>query len=133
MAEKKKGWQNGIEEYPFDFGRYIEERLREIPDLDERRFARKVLLDGLGRGIRCMEEKYKQLEQRVYEELQPEGNRYETVITIVEKQHYDLRNQTLFPIWGSQGQENRGWWGLCSWSWDGRLDGRSGKGRNMAG
>lgn len=98
MAEKKKDWQNGIEEYPFDFGRYIEERLREIPDLDERRFARKVLLDGLGRGIRCMEEKYKQLEQRVYEELQPEGNRYETVITIVEKQHYDPRNQTLFPV-----------------------------------
>ncbi len=73
MAEEKKGWLNGIEEYPFDFERYIEERLREIDDLDERRFAKKVLLDGLGRGIRCMEAKYKQLEQRISAGYVPAG------------------------------------------------------------
>ena len=42
MKEEGKVWKEGIQEYPFDFERYIEERLREINDLDERRFAKMV-------------------------------------------------------------------------------------------
>ena len=45
-------WQeenlSAILEYPFDFDRYIAEQLREIDDLDERIFAKKVLMEGLG-------------------------------------------------------------------------------------
>ena len=63
------GWfennMSAIREYPFDFDCYLEERLREINDLDERRFTKKLLLNGLGRVIGCMEEKYKKLEQRM--------------------------------------------------------------------
>ena len=47
------GWfennMSAIREYPFDFDRYLEERLREINDLDERRFTKELLLNGLGR------------------------------------------------------------------------------------
>lgn len=48
-----------LREYPFDFQRYIEVRLREIDDLEERRFAKEVLLHGLGKAISCTEERVK--------------------------------------------------------------------------
>ncbi len=87
-----------ILEYPFDFERYIEERLREIDDLDERRFAKTVLLDGLGKLIQCTERKYRELERRVYEEVETQDNQYETVMTVVCRDHYDPTNGTLFPV-----------------------------------
>ncbi|SEU22943.1 hypothetical protein SAMN05443270_3552 [Lacrimispora sphenoides] len=89
---------SAILEYPFDFERYIEERLREIDDLDERWYAKKVLVEGLSKVIRCMEAKYRQLERRVYEELEIADNQYETVMTIVKRDHYDPTNRTLHPV-----------------------------------
>lgn len=89
---------SAVLEYQFDFDRYIRERLREIEDLDERRFAKEVLLNGLGRMIQCMEQKYQNLEKRIYEEIEIAESQYETVMTIVEREHYDPVNKTLFPI-----------------------------------
>ncbi len=89
---------SAVREYPFDFQRYIEERLREIDRLDERRFAKELLLDGLGRVIQCMEQKYKKLEQRIFEEVEIGANQYETVMTIVRREHYDPANKTLYPV-----------------------------------
>ncbi len=87
-----------LREYPFDFQRYIEVRLREIDDLDERRFAKEVLLHGLGKAISCMEEKYQQLERRILEEMEIAANQYETVMTIICREHYDPANGTLYPV-----------------------------------
>lgn len=96
------GWfednRSAVLEYPFDFDRYIEERLREISDLDERKYAKEVLLHGLGRIIACTEEKYKRLERRIYEEVEIAANRYETAMTIIRREHYDPTNGTLFPV-----------------------------------
>lgn len=89
---------SAILEYPFDFERYMEERLREIDDLDERWYAKKVLVEGLSKIIRCMEDKYHQLERRVYEELEIADNQYETVMTIVKRDYYDPTNKTLYPV-----------------------------------
>lgn len=89
---------SAIFEYPFDFDRYIEERVREIDNLDERRLAKEILLNGLEPAIRMMERKYQVLEQRIYEELEPTGKQYEIVTTIIMKEHYDATNRTLFPI-----------------------------------
>lgn len=89
---------SAVSEYPFDFDRYIRERLREIGDLDERRFAKEVLLNGLGKVIQCMEQKYQNLEKRIYEEIEIAASQYETVMTIVEREHFDPVNQTLFPV-----------------------------------
>lgn len=61
---------SAVMEYPFDYKRYIEKRLREIEDLEERRFAKTVLLEGLEKMIQCMEEKYRNLEQRIYNETE---------------------------------------------------------------
>lgn len=96
---KEKKEFKGEFEYPFDFERYIEERLREIGDLEERRFAKVVLKDGLGKIIRCTEEKYRALERRIYEEIEIPGNCYEIATTIVRKEHFDPTNDTMFPVW----------------------------------
>ncbi len=98
MAEKRKGRMDRTEEYPFDFERYIEERLREIEDLDERRFAKKVLLDGLGKMVRCIEERYERLEGRLAREAVSEENQYGIAMTVIRREHYDPTNQTLYPV-----------------------------------
>lgn len=95
-------WNNkntsAILEYPFDFQRYVEERIREIDDLDERQYAKKIMAEGLLKAIRCTEEKYQRLERRVYEELVIKDNQYEVVTTIVKRSHYDPANGTLYPV-----------------------------------
>lgn len=98
MENWKDNNLSAILEYPFDFGRYIEERLREVDDLDERKFVKKLLLEGLGKVIQSTEAKYQQLERRVYEELEIADNQYEAVLTIVKRNHYDPTNRTLFPV-----------------------------------
>lgn len=98
MENWKDNNLSAILEYPFDFGRYIEERLREVDDLDERKFVKTLLLEGLGKVIQSTEAKYQQLERRVYEELEIADNQYEAVLTIVNRNHYDPTNGTLFPV-----------------------------------
>lgn len=89
---------SSVMEYDFDFQRYIEARLREVDDLDERGYAKKVILEGLGAVIRHTEKKYKELEQRVYKEIEIPDNQYEICSTIAKRCHYDPTNQTLFPV-----------------------------------
>lgn len=98
MGDWRDNNLSAIMEYPFDFERYIEERLREIDNLDERQYAKKILAEGLGKLIRCTEDKYLQLEKRIYEELEIGANQYETVMTIVNRNHYDPTNNTLYPV-----------------------------------
>ncbi len=96
------GWaednRSAVQDYPFDFERYIEEQLRKIDDLEERKYAKEALLHGLGRILVCTEEKYKKLERRIYEETEIAANRYETAMTVIQKKHYDPTNETLFPV-----------------------------------
>lgn len=98
MERWKDNSLSAILEYPFDFERYIEERLREIDNIDERQYAKKILVEGLGKLIRCTEDKYLQLEKRIFEELEIGANQYETVMTIVNRNHYDPTNNTLYPV-----------------------------------
>lgn len=98
MKNWKENNLSGIEEYPFDYKRYIEERLREIDDLGERGYAKEVLLTGLGKAIQLTEEKYQALERRIYEELELQGSQFEVVTTVIRREHYDAINQTLFPV-----------------------------------
>jgi len=97
-----EGWgeksQSAVTEYPMDFERYIEERLKEIDDLDERRFAKAVLWDGLGKIARCMEKKYQALEKRIYRETEAPAGCYGIVSAIIRRKDYDPMNDTLFPV-----------------------------------
>lgn len=89
---------SAVMEYPMDFERYIEWRLKEIDDLDERRQAKEILWDGLGKIMHCMEERYQALEQRIYRETEIPAGCYETVSTIIRREDYDPTNDTLFPV-----------------------------------
>lgn len=98
MKQWKDNNLSALMEYPFDFGRFIEKRIREIDDLDERRFAKKILAEGIGKVIQETEEKYSRLERRIYEELKVEENQYETAMTVINRKHYDPANETLYPV-----------------------------------
>lgn len=98
MANWQEENLSSILEYPFDFERYMEEQLREISDLDERIFAKKALIEGLGHIIRQTEQKYKELEKRVYQEISIPDNAYEIVSTVVRREYYDPTNVTLYPV-----------------------------------
>ena len=52
-----------VNEKMFDYENYIQEQLRRIDDLDERRFAKKLLMESLGKVIAWSEQKYAALEK----------------------------------------------------------------------
>lgn len=87
-----------IEEHQFDYENYIQMRLKEIDDLDERRFAKELLLEGLARVFACTEEKYESLKQRIARELTIPGERFHTFMTIVERESYDPIDDFWFPV-----------------------------------
>lgn len=87
-----------MDEKKFDYENYIQNRLREIDDLDERRFAKELLLNGLGSVFAWTEAKYEALEQRVQKELDVPGNHFFTYTTVVEKKDYDPINTFWFPV-----------------------------------
>ena len=110
MTEQQGNRVPPVLEYPFDFERYIAEQLREIDDLEERGFAKKVLLEGLGSIIARTEKSYRELEQRIYRETEVPESRYGIASTVIKREHYDPTNGTLFPVvptdlWREEGTE----------------------------
>lgn len=106
------GWNMDYKDYaiaekPFDYEAYIKERLKEISDLDDRKYAKKVLWEGLGDIFRHSEEKYEKLERRIYNEITIPENRYECGITIVPIKDYDPINGIWFPLDYSDLQETK--------------------------
>lgn len=87
-----------MEEYRFDYENYIQMRLKEIDDLDERRFAKEILLEGLAKVFSHAEGKYETLKQRISRELTMPGERFHTFMTIIEKGNYDPINDFWFPV-----------------------------------
>ncbi len=91
-----------FEEKKFDYENYIQKRLKEIDNLDERKYAKELLLEGLGSIFKWTEAKYAALEQRIQRELDMPGERFCTFMTIVERKDYDPINPFWFPICGEQ-------------------------------
>lgn len=87
-----------IEEYQFDYKNYIQMRLKEIDDLDERRFAKELLLEGLAKVFACTEEKYESLKQRISRELVMPREQFHTFMTIIERESYDPIDDFWFPV-----------------------------------
>ena len=86
-----------IEEKRFDYENYIQNRLKEIDDLDERRYAKELLLEGIGNVFAWAERKYEALEQRMQNELDVPWNYFNVYMTIIDKADYDPIN----PFWSS--------------------------------
>lgn len=87
-----------IDENKFDYETYIQEHLREIDDLDERKFAKKLLLESLEKIFSWTEKKYDELQQRVYNELKMTWEKFGIYTTVIDKKNYDALNNFWFPM-----------------------------------
>ena len=87
-----------IEEKRFDYENYIQNKLKVIDSLDERRFAKELLLEGIGNVFAWAERKYEALEQRMQNELDAPWNYYNVCMTIINKTDYDPINPFWFPV-----------------------------------
>ena len=88
------------EEKEFDYENYIKRRLREIDDLDERRYAKELLLGSLGELAAWTEAKYKALEQRIREDLDNPWKGFQTAMTVIDRADYDPINPFWRPVCG---------------------------------
>lgn len=86
------------DEKNFDYKKYIQERLREIDDLDERRYAKVLLEESLGRMMAWSEGRYAALEERVQRELDAPWRPFHTCITIIRREDYDPINSFWSPL-----------------------------------
>lgn len=98
MAQAKRPEYERLFEAPFDFGEYIETRLRGIDDLAERRFAKTILADCLLKGIQQAETRYEQLERRIYDEFECKDSKFVIYTTIIPREVYDPIGDFLYPI-----------------------------------
>lgn len=87
-----------MEEKQFDYEDYIQKRLKEIDDLDERRFAKNLLLENLGSIFAWTEDKYKSLEERILSGLDVSWRHFNIYTTIAERSAYDPINSFWHPM-----------------------------------
>lgn len=87
-----------IEEKLFDYENYIQNKLKEIDNLDERRFAKELLIDGIGNVFAWSERKYEALEQRIQNELDISWKLFNVFMTIIDRADYDPINHFWFPV-----------------------------------
>ncbi|MBQ6887090.1 MAG: hypothetical protein IJN54_06220 [Lachnospiraceae bacterium] len=87
-----------MEERFFDYENYIQKRLKEIDDLDERKYAKELLLSSLGEVFAWTEEKYKALEQRIKDELDNPWKNFNVYMTVIERENYDPINNFWYPV-----------------------------------
>jgi len=87
-----------MEEKYFDYENYIQKRLKEIDDLDERRYAKELLLDSLKKVFTWTESRYGDLERRIQEELDVPWKHFYICTTIVERGNYDPINSYWHPV-----------------------------------
>lgn len=85
-------------DYPFNFQEYIEKKLREFDDVEERKFAKTILVDGLMHMITETESKYAALEKRVYDEIVNDKAKYTVQSTLIDRAAFDPTNPNWFPI-----------------------------------
>lgn len=97
-----------IEEQQFDYENYIQKHLKDIDDLEERRFAKELLLDNLGKILKWTEGKYDALEQRVQNELDVPWKYFNVFMTIIDKENYDPINGFWFPVCEEDVRSNGG-------------------------
>lgn len=77
---------------------HIRKRLTEIEDLDERKDAREILLEGLVPVFELMEKRYQDLEDQIKREIEIPNEKYAVSMTVIKQKDYDPINGTLYPV-----------------------------------
>ncbi len=68
-----------------DLQQHIRKRLTEIEDLDERKDAREILLEGLVPIFERMEKRYLDLENQIKREIEIPNEKYAVSMTVIKK------------------------------------------------
>ena len=76
----------------------IDDRLKRITDLDERRLLRKILYDVYSGVAEYNMDMYERLERRLYDEIDDPLNRFYIYSCLEERQNIDPINPFLHPI-----------------------------------
>lgn len=82
----------------FNYAEYIQKRIKEIDDLDERRFAKMILLENIERLFAWTENKYNTLQQRIQNELAVPWENFSIYTTVIDRSDYDPIHKFWFPM-----------------------------------
>ncbi|MDE6903740.1 MAG: hypothetical protein K2P76_02145 [Lachnospiraceae bacterium] len=86
------------EKQDFSMEEYIEKRMMEITDLDQRRMFKQTVGDILSAVYAYSKEAFDKLENDILKECQGEQNRYAVYISMTDKEHYDATDTFLYPM-----------------------------------
>lgn len=81
-----------------DLQQHIRKRLTEIENLQERRDAREILLEGLVPIFELMERRYLDLENQIKREIEVLNQKYAVSMMVIRQKDYDPINGTLYPV-----------------------------------
>ena len=82
----------------FDMKAYVEKRMLEITDLEERRLFKKTVGEVLLELYDYNQKAYDRLEKRILEECSPSQGRYAIHITMTNQKHYDATDSFMHPM-----------------------------------
>ncbi|MBD5552688.1 MAG: hypothetical protein HDQ96_16230 [Lachnospiraceae bacterium] len=82
----------------FDMKAYIEKRMLEITDLEERKLFKKTVGDILLSLYDYNKESYKKLEKQILEECSLSQEKYAIYVTMTDRRHYDATDNFMHPM-----------------------------------
>lgn len=91
-------------DYSFDMEALIDDRLKEISNLEERILGKKLLREVFLALYQETEKKYAALEQRVYQEMESDDTLYSIYSTVIPRQEIDPAEAFMFPMLDSDNQ-----------------------------
>ena len=86
------------EKQNFNMKDYIEKRMLEITDLEQRRMFKCIVGDILVHVYEYSRNAYEKLESDILEECIEDGNRYAVYISITDRESYDETDAFLYPM-----------------------------------
>ena len=97
MAENK-AFNRAFYESDFDIKKYIRKRIKEIEESDEHDFSKTLLFESLYKMSEVFEDRFNELERKVYEELENPIEEYEIATAVIKKDDYEDYMGALLPI-----------------------------------
>lgn len=83
----------------------IYEKLNEINDLNERVLLKKIMNSVFASLEQYSEDRFNDLEERVFDEIQYLEEKYNVYSTIIDRKHLDVTNEFLFPMMEEDSEE----------------------------
>ncbi|MBP5733129.1 MAG: hypothetical protein J6W66_04815, partial [Lachnospiraceae bacterium] len=90
--------ENHFFESEFRFDKYLSERLLEVSDEGERRALKDVLGKTMVPFYEQVEEKYQQLEERLFSAESARQKSFDLITGIIERNKIDITEDALYPM-----------------------------------